>query len=123
MLRAGAFWKFLRQGYYPVVTSESICFKRSLQLFARFEMVTLIESWNDKDFFMTQKFVRGGKVVAEGCVQGRFRRRSRKGSVPTAEIFLVLGMPYPGAKPSELASAQLEIECRLAVKSPLTAQP
>jgi acyl-CoA thioesterase FadM len=118
LLRAGVFWKFLRQGYSGVVTSESIRFKRSLRLFERFEMITLIESWNDKDFFMTQRFVCGEQIVAEGCVQGRFRRRNRKGSVPSAEIFSLLGTPYPGAKPSELAGAQLEIESRLAIKNP-----
>jgi acyl-CoA thioesterase FadM len=120
MLRAGVFWKLLRQGCYPVVTSESIRFKRSLRPFERFETITIIESWDDKNFFMSQKFVCGEQVVAEGCVQGRFRRRSPKGSVPTAEIFAVLDMPYPGAKLSELARAQLAIESQLASKSPLT---
>jgi acyl-CoA thioesterase FadM len=121
MLRAGVFWKFLRLGLYPVVTSESIRFKRSLQPFERFDTVTLIDSWDDNDFFLIQKFVCGEQVVAEGYVQGRFRRRSRKGSVPTAEIFTLLGMPsYPGAKLSELARAQLAIESQLAVKSLLT---
>ena len=116
MLKAGVFWTLAKKGYYPVVSSESIRFKKSLEPFQIFTVTTAIESWNDKDFFMTQKFTRNGMVVAEGYVKGRFKQRKRKGSVPTSEVFELIGKPYDGPRLSELANSQIKVESCLAIK-------
>lgn len=110
MIRAGVFMKLVKNGYYPVVVSESIRFKKSLEPFEKFEMSTQTESWDEKNFFMQQKFIRKGEVVAEGYIKARFKQRGRKGSVPTAEIFKIAGHPYEGAKLSEIAKAQNAID-------------
>ena len=78
--------------------------------FEKFEMSTQTESWDEKNFFMQQKFIRKGEVVAEGYIKARFKQRGRKGSVPTAEIFKIAGHPYEGAKLSEIAKAQNAID-------------
>ncbi|MEC9291498.1 MAG: acyl-CoA thioesterase [Pseudomonadota bacterium] len=114
MIRAGIFWKLFRQGYYPVVTSESIRFRRSLQLFERFEMISHIESWDDKDFYMTQKFMKGGHIIAEGSIKGRFKQRG-KGSSSTSATFAAMNIPYEERELSELAKSQKQIEKLLAV--------
>lgn len=113
LMKAGLFWRLIFQGYYPVVVSESIRFKKSLEPFHAFELITLIESWDEKDFFIIQKFLHGKSVVAEGYIKGRFKQRGRKGSVPTAEIFDLLGRAYPGAQISSIAEAQTQIENHL----------
>lgn len=114
MLRAGVLKKFFKNGYYPVVASESIRFRKSLEPFQTFTLVTQIESWNDVDFFLTQRFMAKGKVVAEGYIRGRFKQRGRKGSVPTAEVFHIAGHGYDGPKLSPLAQAQVQVDGYLA---------
>lgn len=113
MIRAGVFWKLVKNGYYPVVVSENIRFKKSLEPFQKFEVSTLTESWDEKSFFMQQKFIRNGEVVAEGYIKARFKQRGRKGSVPTAEVFQIANHSYEGDKLSEIAKAQNAIDAVL----------
>ncbi|MDE0723928.1 MAG: acyl-CoA thioesterase [Alphaproteobacteria bacterium] len=113
MLRAGIFWKLTKKGFYPVVTSESIRFRKSLNLFQSFHVVTHIESWDEKDFYITQQFIRGGKTVAEASIKGRFKQRG-KGSVSTLDTFDAMGIPHTESDLSDLAKAQKSIEQLLA---------
>jgi len=113
LLKSHMFWKLVINGYYPVVVSESIRFKKSLELFHKFEIITVIESWDDKDFFISQKFIRTGTIYAEGYIKGRFKQRGRKASVPTTEIFHFLGKTYTHPHLSPKALAQNSIENQL----------
>ncbi len=110
MLKSGIFWKLMARGYYPVVVSESIRFRKSLGLFNGFELMTVLESWDERDLFLTQQFVHKGSVVAHGYIKGRFRQRGRKGSVPTAELFELTGKSFNGPRLSEVARSQNLVE-------------
>jgi acyl-CoA thioesterase FadM len=114
LLKCKMFWKLLLNGYYPVVTSEAIKFKQSLEPFDSFDLLTFIESWDEKDFYMLQTFSRKNKIVAEGYIKARFKKRGRSGSLSTSEIFEFLGMTYNGPRMSELAQAHLGIDSKLA---------
>lgn len=114
MLKGKIFWHLVRKGYYPVVTSESIRFRKSLQLFQKFELISHIESWDEKDFYMSQKFIQNGELIAEGHIKGRFKQRGRKGSVPTKATFKEIGATYTEPHLSALAIKQKEIEKLLA---------
>ena len=116
MIRAGVFGRIFFQGYYPVVVSESIRFKRSLDPFQCFEMKTHIEAWTEKDFYLRQSFIHKGQVVAEGYLKARFLKRGRKGSVPTKEIFDVLSLNLPLENMNACSEALNQIEKQLAVK-------
>lgn len=113
MFKSGTFWPLFKEGYYPVIVSESIRFKRSLQFMQSFNVETKIESWDEKDFYMTQKFMVGGSVYAVGYIKGRFMQRGRKGSAPTSELFAKVAHPYDGPSMSELAKNQFNIEKQL----------
>ena len=113
MLKSGVFWKLMAQGYYPVVVSESIRFRKSLGLFDAFELFTAIESWDEKDFFIIQRFVHKQEAVATGFIKGRFLQRRRKGSVPTAKLFELTGKPFTASRLSELARSQIIVESNL----------
>lgn len=117
MLKSGIFWKLFKNGYYPVVVSESIRFRKSLDPFQKFELVSRIESWDEKDFFIVQRFMRGDTVMAEGYIKGRFKQRGRKGSVPTAEVFSIVGKPFDKSHITGLAKAQNAVESLLAPKA------
>ena len=116
LLKSKMFWNLVIKGYYPVVVSESIRFRTSLELFQSFQILTIIESWDDKDFFISQKFERKGHILAEGYIKARFKKRGKKGSIPTSEIFHLLGKTYERPQISETAKAQNIIEGQLIKK-------
>ncbi len=119
MIKAGIFWKLLIHGYYPLVASESIRFKKSLMPFQVFKMMTKIESLDGKYFFITQKFFRDNELYAEGCIKGLFKKRGRIGSIPTNELFSFLGLPIQEFPVSEIANRLNMMEELLANKLPL----
>lgn len=90
LLRARLAGEIARRGWYPVVTAESIGFRRSLTLFQRFEVETRVLGWDDTSFYLHQRFIRHGDVVAGAFVAGRFLRREG-GSVPAAEVAALAG--------------------------------
>lgn len=114
MIKAGIFGTLVKKGFYPVVVSQSIRFKKSLEPLQKFKMITTIESWDEKDFFISQKFVVGEIIYAEGYIKGRFKQRGRKGSITTPELFAASGIEYKEASISKKADAQNEIEKFLA---------
>lgn len=116
LLKSKTFWPLTGQGYYPVVSSEAIRFRKSLKVFASFDLVTTLEAWDEKDFYISQKFVQRGQVVAEGMIKGRFLQRGRRGSVPNAELFEAIGAAYPSGHVNQRAQLLKEMESNLAAK-------
>ncbi len=82
--RAGLTGPLKERGWFPVVTAESIGFRRSLTLFQRFEVETRVLGWDDVSFYIRQRFIRNDDVIASALVVGRFL--SGHGSVPTGEV-------------------------------------
>ncbi len=114
MLQSNTFWTIIKQGYYPVVSSQSIRFKKSLGPFVDFDVISQIESWDERNLYMKQQFIKNNTLYAEGFVKARFRQRGRKKSIPTKEIFEIIGMEYTEDKLSTLANTQRHIEGMLA---------
>ena len=78
------------RGWFPVVTAESIGFRRALTLFQRFEVETRVLGWDDVSFYIHQRFIRKGDVIASALVVGRFL--SDDGSVPTGDVTALAGL-------------------------------
>ena len=112
LLKSNTFWMLAKQGFFPVVTSQSIRFKKSLGPFQKFQILTQIESWDEKDFYISQKFIKDDIVYAQGYVKGRFLQRG-KGAASTRDLFNLIGADYKSVQDSELASAQKHIESLL----------
>ena len=117
LLKTKTFYSLALTGHYPVVVSESIRFKRSLAPFQRFDLVTQIESFDDRDFFITQKFrvKEEGRTItyAVGYMKGRFKKRGRKNSLKTQELFELVGEELRANQMSDLARFQSSIEQEL----------
>lgn len=79
------------RGWFPVVTGESIGFRRPLTLFQRFEVETRILGWDDRSFYVHQRFLRAEQTVASALVVGRFLSREG-GSVATADVTGLVGV-------------------------------
>lgn len=96
--RAGLVPELRRRGWFPVVTAESIGFRRPLRLFQRFEVETRVLGWDERSFYIEQRFLRPDELVASALVVGRFLRRAG-GSVTPAEVGELAGLPGSPALP------------------------
>jgi acyl-CoA thioesterase FadM len=82
---------------YPVVTTQTITYRKSLELGERFTIETRIAGYDEKAVYIEQRFVRAGEVTAVAFVAGRFLR-DRGGVVSTAELGEIVGVDV-SAKP------------------------
>jgi acyl-CoA thioesterase FadM len=97
MLVRNGVWAMMRQkGWYPVVASETITFRKSLSLWQRFTIESKLVGHDDKAVYMEQRFVRSEndgepEIFAQGFIRARFLRKSG-GTVPMSEIVQALGI-------------------------------
>ncbi|MCI2957012.1 thioesterase family protein [Agromyces atrinae] len=101
LVRNGVWRIFQERGWYPVVVSETISFRKSLTLWQRFTIESRILGFDEKSVFVEQRFVRPGKdgrpeIYALGVIRGRFLKKSG-GVVPIDELIEAVG-----AMPREL---------------------
>lgn len=90
--RVGLTGELRRRGWYPVVTAESMGFRRALTLGQRFQVETRLVGWDERSFYLHQRFIRGDEAVANALVAGRFLRREG-GSVPPSDVAALVGGP------------------------------
>ncbi|WP_261165434.1 thioesterase family protein [Microbacterium sp. Marseille-Q6965] len=90
MFRSGFWDEVSKRGWYPVVTAQTISYKRSLTLWQRFELATRVLGVDERHVYMEQEFHRGGKVIARAVVQARFLRK-QGGTVDPGELLAAAG--------------------------------
>ncbi|MEO0335528.1 MAG: acyl-CoA thioesterase [Pseudomonadota bacterium] len=110
MFKTGYFFKLIGNGYYPVVLSESIVFKKSLNLYNFYEVHTEIDSWDDTFFYMAQKFYYKGQIVASANVRACFKKRGKRGIVKPLELFEFIGEDHYENKLTQLSKKQIELD-------------
>jgi len=84
MLRTGLGGVALKRGWSPLVGSATIRFRRSLDPFQRYLLKSRILCWDEKWFYIEQRFERRGELIASGLVKGLLR--GHEGNIPTAEV-------------------------------------
>jgi acyl-CoA thioesterase FadM len=92
LVRTGMWDIFRDREWYPVVASETITFRKSLELWQRFTVESRLLSHDDKSVYLTHRAVVKGEVYAEMTVRARFLRKAG-GIVPLEELFDALGRP------------------------------
>lgn len=100
MLRSGTWARLRASKMYPVVTAQSIAYRRSLEFGQRFDLESRIIGYDDRSVYMEQRFVRNGEIYARAFVLGRFLRDAG-GVVPITEVGAAVGVdptqhPAPG---------------------------
>lgn len=86
VFRNGVYDSCYRKGWYAVVAGETIKFKKSLQLWDKFTLQTQIVGHDEKNFFIKQKFICRGELMATGLVKVRFLKK-KGGGVAPSEVF------------------------------------
>jgi acyl-CoA thioesterase FadM len=89
LIRAGVWDRMRRAGIYPVVASETITFRKSLQLWQRYTLESRIAGYDEKAVYIEQRFVVGGEVYVQAFLRGRFLKKSG-GTVGLAELATLL---------------------------------
>ncbi len=105
MLRSGAWKRMVDAGIYPVVASQTISYRKSLDPWVRFTLETRLVGADDRATYIEQRFVVDGEIYAQAHVRARFLRKSG-GTVPIAEMLEVAGsdgLPAPAPWVAEWA--------------------
>jgi acyl-CoA thioesterase FadM len=87
--RTGFWRELLRRRWFPVLGSATLRFRRPLDPFQRYRLVTRIVAWDEKWCFVEQRFERGGHLHAVGRVKALFR--GPHGHVSTAALLAAAG--------------------------------
>ena len=101
MLHRTGIWAIFKvKGWYPVVVSETISFRKSLTLGQRFTVESRILGFDEKAVYVEQRFVRPTEgpdavageveVYARGFIRGRFLKRTG-GVVTIDELAAAVG--------------------------------
>jgi YbgC/YbaW family acyl-CoA thioester hydrolase len=90
MLRSGAWPALSKRGYYPVVASQTISYRKSLQLWQRFDLETRLIGLDAKAVYCEQRFTVDGEIYARGFVKARFLKKTG-GTVSVAELTDAVG--------------------------------
>ena len=100
MVRTGLAKVALRRKWHPVVGSATIRFRLPLRLFQIYQLKTRVLGWDEKWFYVEQRFERRGNVVAVGVVKGLLRGHT--GNIPPAEVLrsINLAIPSPEMPPA-----------------------
>lgn len=92
LIRTGIWDAMNSRGWYAVVATETVTFRKSLQLWQRFTVETRLYGHDDKAVYQIHRAVVDGEVYAEMIVRARFLRRGG-GVVPMEELFDALHRP------------------------------
>lgn len=92
LIRTGIWDALGEHGWYPVVASETITFRKSLVLWQRFTVESRLIGHDDKGVYIEHRAVVRGEVYTRVIVRARILRRSG-GVVPHSELFAALHRP------------------------------
>lgn len=80
----------LARKWNPVVGAATLRFRKALDPWMRFALHTRLLGWDDKWFYIEQRFERDGELYAYGLVRALFRGGGR--SLAPCEVLSVLGV-------------------------------
>jgi acyl-CoA thioesterase FadM len=96
LVRSGFAKEASKRGWFPVVGTGLIDYKRSLTVFEGYELKTRLVGWDERWFYLEQQFVKGAKVAATATVKAMIR--SKSGGVSTSDALASIG--YSGQSPT-----------------------
>lgn len=92
LTRSGLVSAMTKKGWYAVVAAETITFRRSLELWQRFELETRLIGHDDRAVYLEHRALVGDEIYARAIIRARILRRAG-GTVPHDELFAAVGRP------------------------------
>lgn len=100
LMRAGMWDLIKARGWYPVVANATISYRKSLNLWQRFDLESRVIAADDRAVYLEHRAVVRGEIYARMLVRARFVKRSG-GVLPMAELFEALGQDPAGVPAPE----------------------
>jgi acyl-CoA thioesterase FadM len=91
MVRAGIWDRMRHLGWTPVVSGETIAFRKSLQLWQRYTIETRVIGLDSKAIYFEQRMVAGGEIYARAHIATRLVCKGRP--VSQEDILAEFGAP------------------------------
>ena len=117
LLRRTGLWPELRKrGWYQVVASSTITYRRSLEPWQRFVIESRFLGVDGRDVFLEQRFVVKGEIYAKLIIRGRFLQKTG-GHVPMEQLLTLLSEDPTGFAVPEWMHAWAEASALPSSKS------
>jgi acyl-CoA thioesterase FadM len=111
MVRVGLMGRVLQEKWMPVLSAATIRYRIPLNPFQKFKLETRVVWWDDKWFYMEQRFIirggdKDGAVAAIAFVKGSFYSRKTNSTISTSTLTDLMGITDTPEKPSYIESWQ-----------------
>ena len=93
MLRSGLLRRAFSRGWYPVVASAIVRYRREIKWMEKFELRSRMVGWDDKWVYFEHRFEKNGDLAAIAYARGVMRNRD--GAVPTSDVMALVGHTAP----------------------------
>jgi YbgC/YbaW family acyl-CoA thioester hydrolase len=98
LVRSKVWQRLRKKKLHLVVSDETIQFRKSLTLGQKFAIETKVVGWDEKAFFVEQRFVRNGELWANALVRLRALDAAQK-PVRTDEVLPILDAAHVPSPP------------------------
>ena len=92
LVRTGLWDVMKKYGWYAVVSSETVTFRKSLNLWQKFDVESRMIGHDDKAVYLEHRAVVAGEVYARAIIRARMMKRSG-GTLSHEELFAAIGRP------------------------------
>jgi len=92
LVRTGMMDVMKSNDWYAVVSSETVTFRKSLQLWQRFDIESCLLGHDDKAIYLEHRAVVDGEIYARAIIRSRMLKR-RGGTLSHEELFGAIGRP------------------------------
>ena len=93
MLRSGLLRRAVKRGWYPVVASAIVRYRREIKWMEKFTLRSRIVGWDEKWVYFEHRFEKGDDLAAIAYARGVLRNRD--GAVPTSDVMALVGHTAP----------------------------
>lgn len=88
---AGLYGPMRKRGWYPVVVASTISYRKSLDLWQKYDLESRFVGVDDRAVYVEQRFTVDGEIYAQMVIRGRFLKQSG-GLVPMDELIEFFGV-------------------------------
>jgi acyl-CoA thioesterase FadM len=93
MLRSGLLRRAVKRGWYPVVASAIVRYRREIKWMEKFTLRSRIVGWDEKWVYFEHRFEKGDDLAAIAYARGVMRNRD--GATPTSDVMTLVGHTEP----------------------------
>lgn len=92
LVRTGLMGAMRTHGWYAVVSSETVTFRKSLEAWQRFDLESRLIGHDEKAVYLEHRCTVDGEIYARAIVRARMMKRSG-GTLSHEEMFAAVGRP------------------------------